>query len=72
MVHFSSASVIAANAIARSIAGAGFPMFASYMYDAMHLQWTNTLLGCVAAVMVPIPILFYKFGARIRQKSKLA
>lgn len=68
----SSASVIAANSIARSLAGAGFPMFASYMYDAMRLEWTQTLLGCVAALLVPIPVLFYRYGAKIREKSKLA
>lgn len=47
-------------------------MFASYMFDAMHLQWTQTLLGCVAAIMVPIPVLFYKYGEHIRAKSRLA
>ncbi len=68
----SAASAIAANTIARSIAGASFPMFAAYMYDGIHIQWTNTLLGCAAALMVPIPVLFMKFGTRIRAKSKLA
>ena len=47
-------------------------MFAAYMYDGIHIQWTNTLLGCAAALMVPIPVLFMKFGTRIRAKSKLA
>ena len=46
-------------------------MFASYMYAGMSVQWAQTLLGCVAALMVPIPVLFYKYGSRIRQKSKL-
>lgn len=69
--HSSAASAIAANSIARSIAGAVFPMFATYIYQGMGVQWANTLIGCVAALMVPIPILFYRYGSRIRAKSKL-
>ena len=66
-----SASAIAANSIARSIAGAIFPLFASYMYQGMRIQWANTLLGCVAALMIPIPFVFYKYGSRIRKRSTL-
>lgn len=66
----SVASAIAANTFARSIAGAGFPMFATYMFSGMGVQWTSTLLGCVAAIMVTIPIAFYKYGGRIRVSSK--
>jgi DHA1 family multidrug resistance protein-like MFS transporter len=30
------------------------------------------LLGCVAAVLVPMPVVFYIFGKRIRAKSNFA
>lgn len=67
-----AASAIAGNTFLRSIAGAVFPLFARYMYEAMGIQWASTLLGCVAAVLVPIPIVFYLYGHKIRAKSKFA
>jgi len=67
-----AASAIAANTFLRSFAGAGFPLFATYMFNGMGIQWASTLLGCVAAALVPIPIIFYKYGHVIRARSKFA
>ncbi|KAI9701485.1 MAG: hypothetical protein M1836_001541 [Candelina mexicana] len=67
-----AASAIAANTFLRSLAGAGFPLFATYMFQGMGIQWASTLLGCVAALLVPIPIWFYRSGDKIRAKSKFA
>lgn len=72
LIDYSAASAIAANTFLRSIAGAVFPLFSMYMFDALKVNWTGTLLGCVAALLVPIPIVFYKFGHKIRQRSKFA
>ena len=54
------------------MAGAGFPLFSQYMFKALGINWAGTLLGCVAVVLVPIPVIFYKYGAKIRAKSKFA
>ena len=67
-----AASAIAANTFLRSLAGAGFPLFSQYMFKALGVQWAGTLLGCVAVVMVPIPILFWKYGQKIRERSAFA
>lgn len=67
-----AASAIAGNTFLRSLCGAGFPLFSLYMFDGMGIQWASTLLGCVAAVLVPIPVIFYIYGHRIRAKSKIA
>ncbi|KAI1780970.1 MFS general substrate transporter [Hypoxylon cercidicola] len=67
-----AASAIAGNTFLRSLCGAGFPLFASYMFNGMGIEWASTLLGCVAAVLVPIPIIFYLYGHKIRAKSKFA
>lgn len=67
-----AASAIAGNSFLRSLAGAGFPLFSTYMFDALGVNWAGTLLGCVAFCLVPIPIAFYYYGARIRQKSAFA
>ena len=67
-----AASAIAGNTFMRSLAGAGFPLFAIQMYDGLGIQWTGTLLGCVAAVMAPIPFVFYFYGEKIRRRSSFA
>ncbi|KAJ5980700.1 Major facilitator superfamily domain general substrate transporter [Penicillium waksmanii] len=67
-----AASAIAANTFCRSMVAAAFPLFSRQMFDGMGIQWASTLLGCVAAVLVPIPIGFYFFGKRLRMKSKFA
>ncbi|KAH4821012.1 hypothetical protein HBH61_019600 [Parastagonospora nodorum] len=67
-----AASAIAANTFMRSIFGGIFPLFATYMFNGMGIQWASTLLGCVALVLVPMPVVFYVFGKRIRAKSKFA
>lgn len=47
-------------------------MFSRYMFDALGVQWAATLLGCIATLLVPIPIAFYFYGAKIRERSKFA
>lgn len=42
------------------------------MFTGMGIQWACTLLGCVAVVLVPVPIWFLLRGARLREKSKFA
>lgn len=67
-----AASALAANTVCRSAAGAGFPLFATQMFEKLDPRWASTLLGFLALVMVPIPFILYKFGARIRAWSKHA
>jgi DHA1 family multidrug resistance protein-like MFS transporter len=42
------------------------------MFEGLGVQWAATLLGCVAAVLVPIPVIFYLYGHKIRQRSSFA
>jgi DHA1 family multidrug resistance protein-like MFS transporter len=67
-----AASAIAANTFMRSIFGGVFPLFATYMFEGMGIQWASTLLGCVALVLVPMPVVFYLYGKKLRAKSKFA
>nr|POF26335.1 putative transporter [Quercus suber] len=67
-----AASAIAANTIMRSLFGAVFPLFATYMFEGIGINWGLTLLGCVAALFIPMPFILYFFGKRIRAKSKFA
>ena len=68
----SAASAIAGNTFLRSLAGAGFPLFATYMFNGLGIEWAMTLLGCVAVLLIPIPIAFYKWGHLLRARSKFA
>ncbi|UPX20263.1 uncharacterized protein EKO05_0010502 [Ascochyta rabiei] len=67
-----AASAIAANTFMRSIFGGIFPLFATQMFQGMGIQWASTLIGCVAAVLAPMPVFFYLYGKKIRAKSKFA
>ncbi|KAK5069342.1 hypothetical protein LTR64_008362 [Lithohypha guttulata] len=67
-----AASVIAANTFLRSIAAAGFPLFARQMFNGLGIQYAGTLLGAFSAFLVPIPVLFYLYGRKLREKSKFA
>jgi hypothetical protein len=42
------------------------------MFNNMGIQWAGTLLGCVAVVLIPIPVCFWFFGLKLRQKSQFA
>lgn len=67
-----AASAIAANTFLRSLCGAVFPLFATYMFNGMGIQWALTFLGALATVMIPIPVIFYVYGKRIRGRSAYA
>ncbi|KAJ4354462.1 uncharacterized protein N0V89_006199 [Didymosphaeria variabile] len=67
-----AASAIAANTFLRSLCGAVFPLFAQQMFNGMGIQYASTLLGCIAAVLIPVPVWFYLRGAKIREKSAYA
>lgn len=64
-----AASALAANAILRSLFGAGFPLFSREMYDELGAAWATSVLGFVALAMAPLPYFFYHFGPRIRAAS---
>lgn len=67
-----AASAIAANTFLRSLCGAGFPLFANYAFRGIGVNWFSTVLGCVAVILIPLPVVFYLKGAQIRKRSKFA
>lgn len=64
-----AASALAGNAVIRSIAGGVLPLAGPKMYAAMTPQWAGTLLGLLEVAMIPIPFVFWRYGARIRANS---
>jgi DHA1 family multidrug resistance protein-like MFS transporter len=56
----------------RSSFGAGFPLFARAMYVKLGINWASSLLAFLGIAFIPIPFVLYKYGKKIREKSKLA
>ena len=68
-----AASGIAAATVLRSLAGFGFPLFAPYMYNTLDYGWGNSLLAFIAIGLgIPAPFLLWKFGEKLRARSKFA
>ncbi|KAF2109038.1 major facilitator superfamily domain-containing protein [Lophiotrema nucula] len=63
-VHAASAN--AAATVLRSLLGALLPLAGNSMYNALGVGWGTSLLGFIAVAFIPVPLLFYKFGERIR------
>lgn len=67
-----AASVLAASAVIRSLFGAAFPLFTSYMYQNLGIHWASSVPAFLALACVPFPFLFYRYGAQIRSRCKFA
>ncbi|KAJ7596921.1 MFS general substrate transporter [Mycena floridula] len=67
-----SASALSASTVVRSLCGAGFPLFATQMYTALNPRIASTLLGCIAIAMIPIPLVFKRYGHVLRARSRYA
>ncbi|EWZ28442.1 major facilitator superfamily domain-containing protein [Fusarium oxysporum Fo47] len=64
-----AASALAALAVFRSLFAAFLPLAGPPMYDNLGLGWGNSVLGFLAVAFIPLPILFYKFGERLRNRN---
>ena len=67
-----AASVLAANSVLRSIFGAIFPLFTTYMYRNLGIHWASSIPAFLALACVPFPFLFYRYGFVVRRKCKYA
>lgn len=56
----------------RSLFGASFPLFTSYMFDNLGIHWASSIPAFLALACIPFPFLFYKYGPQIRKRCKYA
>ncbi|KAL6892811.1 MFS general substrate transporter [Trichoderma longibrachiatum] len=63
---------LAANAFVRCSFAAVFPLFGTQMYNTLGFQWASSLLAFLTLAMVPFPYLFFRYGKKIRRKSRYA
>jgi hypothetical protein len=51
---------------------AAFPLFGIQLYHKLGDQWATSLLAFLTVAMMPFPIIFFKYGKKIRGKSRFA
>ncbi|CEJ57277.1 Putative Major facilitator superfamily transporter [Penicillium brasilianum] len=77
MYVIDSYSVYAASAlgfmtVSRYCAAGGMAVVGIPFYENMGVHWTLTILGCISALLVPVPYVFYVYGPVIRRWSRYA
>ena len=61
-----AASAVAATVVLRCIVGALLPLAGPSLYQNLGYGWGNSLLGFVALLFVPVPIILIRYGERLR------
>ncbi|KAF2772010.1 MFS general substrate transporter [Teratosphaeria nubilosa] len=67
-----AASAVSANTFLRSIFAAGLPLAARPMFHNLGVGPACSILGGVACLALPVPLLFMRYGVRLRRMSKFA
>jgi len=66
-----AASAVAAGALFRSIFGGLVPLFAPGLFESLGYGWGISVFAFLSVVLAPAPILFWKFGERIRERFRV-
>lgn len=67
-----SSSALGSITVARYVVSAGMVVATRPMYEGIGVHWTSTLMGGLAALLVPVPWVLLRYGHRLRAKSKFA
>jgi hypothetical protein len=67
-----AASAVSANTFLRSCLAAGLPLAARPMFHNLGVGPAMSILGGIAALALPVPFIFMKYGVRLRAMSKFA
>ena len=67
-----AASALVSATFMRYIAAGAMVIVSIPMYTNLGVHWSLTLLGCISALMTPVPYVFYKYGHLYRKRSKAA
>lgn len=63
-----AASALAAGAFLRSIIGGVVPLFIPSLFDAVGYGWGMSVFGFLSVLLMPAPLLFFRFGGRLRER----
>ncbi|CAI7678175.1 unnamed protein product [Penicillium discolor] len=67
-----SASALASITMLRYLVAGGMVMASRPMYEGIGVHWTMTILGCASILLVPMPLLFKRYGVQLRRRSRYA
>jgi len=65
-----AASALAASAILRGLFGAVFPLFTTYMYANLGVQWPSSIPAFLALASLSLLFIFRRVGKLIRDRSE--
>ncbi|KAJ0119489.1 major facilitator superfamily protein [Diaporthe amygdali] len=63
-----ASSAIAASTLLRYVLGAFLPLVGTSLNDSLGLGVANTLLAGISCALIPAPLLFIKYGERLRTR----
>lgn len=66
-----AASALAAATVLRSVLSAVLPLAGPSMYNSLGFGWGNSLLAFIALAFGAIPLVFYRYGERLRKRYPL-
>ena len=67
-----AASAVAGMSALRCLLGAVLPLAGPPLYQHLGLGWGNSLLGFIALLFAPVPMIVIRVGARYRARMKVA
>ncbi|KAF1927468.1 MSF membrane transporter [Didymella exigua CBS 183.55] len=65
-----AASAVAANTFLRSCFAGAFPLVVTPLYHNIGVGPASSITGGFAALLIPVPFVFYIYGKKIRKRSK--
>jgi hypothetical protein len=63
------ASAFAGEVMLRYLLSAATPLFWVQAMDALHINWSSSLLGFVSLTLIPVPWMLFRYGPYLRSKS---
>ncbi|KAF2119478.1 major facilitator superfamily domain-containing protein [Lophiotrema nucula] len=67
-----AASALVSVTLIRYVVAGAMTVVGIPFYKNMGVHWTLTIMGCISALLVPVPYLFFVYGKQIRKHSKYA
>ncbi|KAF2157531.1 MFS general substrate transporter [Myriangium duriaei CBS 260.36] len=65
-----AASVTSTHTVVRSLLAAFLPLAGQPLYKNLGLGWGNSVLGFIAAAMIPLPLILMKYGGKVRTNPR--
>lgn len=65
-----AASGVAALVVTKNISGAVFPLLGPPLYERLGYGWGSSVLAFVIIAILPIPVLIFIYGQRLRKGSR--